>query len=137
MDKGKIYRIISANGFKHESFDSIDDEGLIYVIEDGEKYSLDGFTKTKIETTKEPSIVELMKDYKSEIILDDIDFEKKSQKNTKTDEWKPVAGIHNGLITRTEEELKRIKAIKKPRGWHFRDIYEDSEGNIYHKGILQ
>jgi hypothetical protein len=27
--------------------------------------------------------------------------------------------------------------VKKPRGWHFRDVFVDSEGNVYHKGIEQ
>jgi len=27
--------------------------------------------------------------------------------------------------------------IKKPRGWHFRDEFVDSEGNVYHKGIIK
>jgi len=40
-------------------------------------------------------------------------------------------------ILRSKEESDRIKKIKKPRGWHFRDEYIDIEGNIYHKGILQ
>ena len=25
--------------------------------------------------------------------------------------------------------------VKKPRGWHFRDVYVDNEGNVYHKGV--
>ncbi len=41
----------------------------------------------------------------------------------------------------TESELKKleaeVKSIKKPRGWHFKETFEDSEGNIYHKGKLQ
>jgi hypothetical protein len=27
--------------------------------------------------------------------------------------------------------------IKRPRGWQFRAIFVDSEGNVYHKGVLQ
>lgn len=27
--------------------------------------------------------------------------------------------------------------VKKPRGWHFRAEYIDSEGNVYHKGVEQ
>jgi len=30
-----------------------------------------------------------------------------------------------------------VKKIKKPRGWHFKEEYIDSEGNVYHKGKLQ
>jgi len=41
----------------------------------------------------------------------------------------------------TEKEMERleaeVKSIKKPRGWHFKEEFEDSEGNIYHKGKLQ
>lgn len=41
----------------------------------------------------------------------------------------------------TEDEMMTLiestKKIKKERGWHFKDEYIDSEGNVYHKGKLQ
>jgi len=41
----------------------------------------------------------------------------------------------------TESEIKHLeeeaKKIDKPRGWHFKNEYIDSEGNVYHKGKLQ
>jgi chaperonin cofactor prefoldin len=41
----------------------------------------------------------------------------------------------------SEEELKIIeeeaKKVEKPRGWHFKKEFMDSEGNVYHKGKLQ
>ena len=44
-------------------------------------------------------------------------------------------------IIYTEDELLKLeadaKSIKKPRGWHFKEKFIDSEGNIYHKGKLQ
>jgi len=40
-----------------------------------------------------------------------------------------------------EEEIKKLeeeaKKVKKPRGWHFKEEFVDSEGNVYHKGKLQ
>jgi len=29
------------------------------------------------------------------------------------------------------------KDIKKPRGWHLKYVFVDSEGNVYHKGKIQ
>jgi len=41
----------------------------------------------------------------------------------------------------SEEELLRLeteaKKVPKTRGWHFKEKYVDSEGNVYHKGKLQ
>lgn len=41
----------------------------------------------------------------------------------------------------SEDEIKRLEEesskVKKTRGWHFREEYVDSEGNVYHKGKLQ
>lgn len=37
-------------------------------------------------------------------------------------------------MLRLEEE---VKSIKKPRGWHFKEEFMDSDGNVYHKGKLQ
>lgn len=37
------------------------------------------------------------------------------------------------VIETKEEEVKK----DKPRGWHFMAEYIDSEGNVYHKGVLQ
>ena len=36
-------------------------------------------------------------------------------------------------VIETKEEVKK----DKPRGWHFMAEYIDSEGNVYHKGVLQ
>ena len=123
MDKGKIYRIILGNGLKPENFTSIDKDGSIYVTENDVDYKLNGFTKKVIIP------VDNISREKAESILKDIKIEK-------TDEWKTPAGEKKGLV-RTEEELKRIKAIKKIRGWHFYDEFVDSEGNVYKKGVLQ
>jgi len=41
----------------------------------------------------------------------------------------------------SEDEVKRLeseaKKVPKTRGWHFKEEYIDSEGNVYHKGKLQ
>lgn len=41
----------------------------------------------------------------------------------------------------TENEIKQleeeIKKISKPKGWHFKKEFVDSDGNVYHKGKLQ
>jgi len=41
----------------------------------------------------------------------------------------------------SEDEIKRLEQeaskVRKPRGWHFKEEYVDSEGNVYHKGKLQ
>ena len=34
-------------------------------------------------------------------------------------------------------ENSNIKEDKKPRGWHFKKEYIDSNGNVYHKGVLK
>ena len=133
MDKGKIYRIIRGNGLKPENFKSIDTNGDIYVIENDVEYKLTGFNKFVVDLNNIPdietaktSIKNLMDEYKEEIIFPEND---KKNEDEKTDEWTPPA--------ETEEELERIKAIKKPRGWHFKDEFIDSEGNVYLKGVLQ
>lgn len=47
------------------------------------------------------------------------------------------------MIKKIEENIETIKSedIKlidnKPRGWHFKKVFIDSDGNVYHKGILQ
>jgi len=166
MNKGKIFRIIKGNGLKPENFDTMDDDGMIYVIEDGIKYKLDGFNKTIVNEKKskvftisadkfdEEKAKEIMRNYKDEISIDDfklndidirdgIVFVNNTSTNLSLDEytkqyeiWKPIAGENKGKITLADNELKKIKAIKKPRGWHFKDEFEDSEGNIYQKGKL-
>jgi len=137
MDKGKIYRIIRGNGLKPENFTSIDKNGIIYVTEDGVDYRLDGFKKSiivKVDTNfseekAKETLSELMSEYKKDVTWDE---------DIKIDnvELEPPADITKGLV-RTDEEIKRIKDIKKPRGWHFKDKFVDSEGNVYIKGILQ
>jgi hypothetical protein len=44
-------------------------------------------------------------------------------------------------IIYSKEDMLRLeseaRAVKKPRGWHFKEEYIDSVGNVYHKGKLQ
>jgi len=114
MNKAKIFRIIKGNGLKPENFESIDDNGHIYVFEDGIRYELINFTKKIVEENKTSE--------------DEISDEDLTDILTTLNESEQVS--------LSEDELKRIKAIKKPRGWHFKDEFIDSEGNIYHKGVL-
>jgi hypothetical protein len=138
MDNGKIYRIIRGNDLKPENFTSIDENGIIYVTENGVDYRLDGFKKSiivKVDTNfseekAKETLSELMSDYKNDVKWDE------DIKITADDKWEPIADITKGLV-RSDEEIKRIKAIKKPRGWHFKDKFVDSEGNVYVKGVLQ
>jgi len=41
----------------------------------------------------------------------------------------------------SDEEINKIEEsvrhIKKPRGWHLKEEFIDSEGNVYHKGKIQ
>lgn len=47
-------------------------------------------------------------------------------------------GVEKTQIKEDKKEIKEDKKeIKKPRGWHFRPVFVDVEGNVYHKGILQ
>lgn len=43
--------------------------------------------------------------------------------------------------TYSDEEINKIEEsvrhIKKPRGWHLKEEFIDSEGNVYHKGKIQ
>lgn len=43
--------------------------------------------------------------------------------------------------TYSEDEINKIEEsvrhIKKPRGWHLKEEFIDSEGNVYHKGKIQ
>lgn len=45
------------------------------------------------------------------------------------------------LTHHSEDEINKIeesvKHIKKPRGWHLKEEFIDSEGNVYHKGKIQ
>ena len=126
----KLKRIIAGSGLdviktKYLETKVINGKNVIIVESEGVKYELHGNKKVKIEP-----ISDLMYDYKDEISEEDF-------KNQIQGEWKPVAGIHDGVITYTEEELLRIKELPKPRGWHFRPIYVDVENNVYFKGELQ
>jgi len=156
MDKGKIYRIIRGNGLKPENFVKIDKkDNSIYVDEDGTSYKLNGFTKTilmSVDGLDKEKAKETLKDLMSEY-REDVNWSENGDIKNVEQVWKAPASIDNGLIkeekeiddsrtegipaVRTEEELKRIKAIKKPRGWHFRDTFTDSEGHVYFKGVLQ
>jgi len=155
MDKGKIYRIIRGNGLKPENFIKIDKkDNSIYVDENGVSYKLNGFTKTiliPVDGISEEKAKETIKDLISEF-QEDINISENVDIKNIEQVWKAPASVDNGLIkeekeiderkegipaVRTEEELKRIKAIKKPRGWHFRDTFTDSEGHVYLKGVLQ
>jgi hypothetical protein len=44
-------------------------------------------------------------------------------------------------IIYSKEDMLRLeseaRSVKKPRGWHFKEEYIDSVGNVYHKGKLQ
>ena len=51
-----------------------------------------------------------------------------------------INGTNKELISEVEEKPYQNVAkteTPKPRGWHFRPVYVDSEGNVYHKGVLQ
>ena len=43
--------------------------------------------------------------------------------------------------TYSDDEINKIEEsvrhIKKPRGWHLKEEFIDSEGNVYHKGKIQ
>ena len=66
-------------------------------------------------------------------------------------EGKTLQVTDKGVIDITpikiEEEVEEIeieepieidpKDIKKPRGWHLKYVFVDSEGNVYHKGKIQ
>jgi len=85
---------------------------------------------TYIDYLENRSFVDRVKN-KTKTLQDDklISFENEQLK------IEPVKTIY------TEQELKRLKEevknIKKPRGWHFKEVFEDSEGNVYHRGELQ
>ena len=126
MDKGKIIKILVVNGLKPESFTKIEADGVIYASEAGKNYKFVNGKKYEIynipindnKTIEEKqAILELIGKISDDIKFDDV--------------------VSQDKTTRTQEELDRIKAISKPRGWHFRDDFTDSEGNIYKKGILQ
>jgi len=42
----------------------------------------------------------------------------------------------NDTVNETVNETVK-KEIDKPRGWHFKKEFIDSEGNVYHKGVVQ
>jgi len=97
-----------------------------------------------LDVTKTKYIETINRNGKNIIIVecDDVKYEldgntKTEIKKIETDEWKPIAGIHNGSITYTEEYLEKIKTFNKPRGWHFRPVFVDEENNVYFKGELQ
>ena len=68
-----------------------------------------------------------MKNIDIDVIRDD--------KDDNIDASEPIKTIY------TKSEIKRLEAeakmIEKPRGWHFKKEFIDSEGNVYHKGKLQ
>lgn len=46
--------------------------------------------------------------------------------------------LHKEIVDNVKEKWEVSKnEVKKPRGWHFRDVFVDSEGNVYHKGVEQ
>ena len=53
-----------------------------------------------------------------------------------------IDGLSKTVIdeVKTESKYEYIVSkneVKKPRGWHFRDVFVDVEGNVYHKGVEQ
>ena len=51
-----------------------------------------------------------------------------------------IDGLNKSVIEEVKTESKYIVSkneVKKPRGWHFRDVFVDVEGNVYYKGIEQ
>lgn len=45
--------------------------------------------------------------------------------------------INNNIVLESTYVIPTKNEVKKPRGWHFRDVFVDDEGNVYHKGIIQ
>ena len=41
------------------------------------------------------------------------------------------------VVNEPKNETVTKNDVKKPRGWHFRPVYVDSEGTVYHKGVEQ
>jgi hypothetical protein len=48
-----------------------------------------------------------------------------------------IVEIEDKIVTIKQEIQIDPKDVKKPRGWHFKPVFVDSEGNVYHKGKLQ
>ena len=48
----------------------------------------------------------------------------------------PVNDTVNDTVNEPVNDTVK-KEIDKPRGWHFKKEFIDSEGNVYHKGVEQ
>jgi len=153
MDKSMIYRLLVINNLDDKDLVEIDNNNIIYAEKDGKHYKIIDEVKQEyhpqnnshiIDDFIENDIIETEKEVSDKIDLEvhDLINLKHEKDSTIIDEVIESTKDLNLLITtitktRSTEELKRLKEIKKPKGWHFRAEYIDIEGNIYLKGKLQ
>ena len=128
----KLTRILMANNLdvlNTKILDVVTTEGIsiIYAELDGIKYKIEGFTKTIISNNIGENDINL-NDY---IEIDE------------SDDDLPLTNINiENIIEETDEvevseEVEAGNEISKPRGWHFKKVYVDVEGNVYFRGIEQ
>ena len=140
-EKELLNKLVSENKEVRDKYDSvlrerdnIENQKQMIILK---FHEMDNIYKTKItelntyiDYLETRSLVDRVQN-KTKHLLDDklISFENEQL------QIEPVKTIY------TEQELERlkeeVKSIKKPRGWHFKEEFEDSDGNIYHKGELQ
>lgn len=76
-------------------------------------------------------------------LLERVLNKKKNIKETIYIDYDKPEMIESGPIKTiySEDDIKKlemsVKKVKKPRGWHFKEEFIDSDGNVYHKGKLQ
>jgi hypothetical protein len=125
----KMERLLAANGLnatRSKILNSITSKGkTTLIIEcDDVIYEVQGLNKKIIK--KEDKLLEDYKIQNVDIVNDIIIIDGKSTDKT-IDEYVADKKVYE--VTKTDTQ--------KPRGWHFRPVFVDENGEVYFKGKLQ
>ena len=132
----KMEKLLYANGIEPLNTTiletkMVDGKTIIIIETEGVKYEIDGLNKKVIsEKEIDPTLIKLMEDYKiSDVeVIDDILFIDGESTEKTIENWINDKKVYDN-VAKTE--------TKKPRGWHFRPVYVDSDENVYHHGQEQ
>lgn len=111
----KTYQSINLN---EPTLIKINNEDLTDLIID-EIDNIDEIDDTEIDEIDEIDDTEIIPYYNTEIEID------------------ATKMIIDELTILTNEDEEEIIEDKKPRGWHFKKVFVDKFGNVYHKGVIQ
>lgn len=130
----KMERLLAANGLnatRSKILNSTTVKGkTTLIIEcDDVTYEVQGLNKRVISKKEDDRIAKLMEDYKLQAveIIDGILYLDGKSTDKTTEEWIADKKVYE--VTKTD--------TPKPRGWHFRPVFVDENGDVYFKGKIQ